>query len=419
MTVDRPDRLRYLVAAAGAATMSLTVIGCGGSHPQQPVLAAPAGSARLLATMQGVIWSFRQVNGSAGLLRSTSRGRRWAVALPAPGAGSRLVASFFFGGGTAWAVERTAATGAVVVLRTANGGRSWGRNALPGAAAAGPAASYQIYFADALHGWVLASGARQGPPSASPLPHGRQQMMLWSTVNTGRTWTALPGRSLPMQGMPLAGVGQGSCSDQPDITFANPVDGWLTQGSCGHGTAKPRVWRTRDGGRTWAPAPLPAPAGGWGTWAGALKITKKRTVVTTAGVDVGQVRLVRTGVDAILLVPVSVGRSGLVIERSSDGGRNWQVAGRVHLGRQAGGRAPDWWFDPVDVARWVISAPGRLIETADGGRSWTYVGSASKLPAAPISFLDLRHGFLLGAGAVAAFHTADHGQTWTAQPAPQ
>ena len=433
MTADRPGRCREarrgpgrrLAGAAGAAAISLGLIGCGNAHPGEPVLAAPAGSAHLLATSQGVIWSSRRVNGAEGLLRSTNRGGVWKIVQPGRSPGSSLVASFFFGGGTAWAVQRLPDAGGqgdgTIVLRTTNGGRTWARGAaLPGEITGpGFAPSYQVYFADLLHGWVLAAGSAPGDPSASPLPDEKQRMQLWSTSNGGRTWHRLPGQGLPLQGLPLTFVGQGGCLDQPTITFVNPIDGWISQGSCGHGSDPPRVWRTGDGGRTWTASPLRTPAGGWGPWAGTLRSTPKGAVVATPGIDVGQVRPARSGIDAIVLVPVSVGRSGLVIERSTDGGRTWQIAGRVQLGGRHRDEAPGWWFDPIDAMHWVISAPGSLIETADGGQQWTYTGSAMNLPAAPISFINLSHGFMQGTGRYVAFHTADHGQTWTGQPVPQ
>ncbi len=429
MTADRPGPhrgpRRRLAAAVGAAAISLGLLGCGSGHPGEPVLAAPAGSAHLLATMQGVIWSSRRIDGTEYLMRSTNRGGVWKVALPAQEPGASLLASFFFGAGTAWAVERLPGADGqgdrITVLGTSNGGRSWTRStALPGEIASpGFAPSYQIYFADLLHGWVLATGSAQGGPSASPLPDYQQQMELWSTSNGGRTWSRLPARKLPLQGLSLTFVGQGGCLDQPTIAFANPIDGWISQGSCGHGLDAPQVWRTGDGGRTWTATRLRAPAGGWGPWAGTLQSTRKGAVVATPGIDVGQVRLVSSQIDAIVLAPVSVGRSGLVIERSADGGRTWQIAGRVQLDGRHRNEAPGWWFDPVDAKHWVISAPGNLIETADGGKRWTYIGSAMNLPAAPISFFDLAHGFLQGTGKYAAFHTFDHGQTWTGQPVPQ
>ena len=92
-------------------------------------------------------------------------------------------------------------------------------------------------------------------------------MLLWASTDGGRTWAERPPADLPGQGQVL-GRGAGSCGpvSSPHLAFATAQTGWFTEGDCGSGPARPRVWRTTDGGRRWSAALLPAPASGWGSW---------------------------------------------------------------------------------------------------------------------------------------------------------
>lgn len=409
-----PRRSRLPLAAA-VAILAAALAGCTGMGHAAPVLAAPAGSADLLATPQGVIWSFPSSSAGRAVLRSSDRGQHWIVALPGHGATAGLTASFFLGPGVAWVLQQRPGKHGTerVVLRTSSGGRHWWvSDPLPGQGPRpGQVSHDQLYFADAVHGWLLTV---TGPGR----PGGRQALSLWRTKDGGRTWTRLPRRGLPLQGWRPGWIGRagGDCTDDPAITFANPSDGWLTRGACGPASAGPQVWRTTDAGRTWNAVSLRAPAGGWTRWIG---YRYRRQAGSDAGrVSVGPAATVASGIHATVLVPIAIGASELVIERSTDGGRRWQIAGAVRTGAVPTQRGNPAWFDPVDGSHWVISAPGRIIETQDTGRHWTFVMSAVSLPGAPASFTNPRHGFVQGTGPVAALATWDAGRKWITQQAP-
>ena len=371
----------------------------------------------MLATPAGVVWSFQSGNGDAAVLRSADAGRHWRVALPAQGAEAGLVASYFLGQDHAWAVQANRRNGKpeiTTVFGTSDGGRRWWHSRpLPGDVAMTGRFSPddRISFADARHGWLLAAGTEQARSVPSGVGAGidRERLLLWRTTDGGRTWSTLPPRALPLQGLPMLRVGTSdTCIDQPSVAFANASDGWLSPGACGTGKAAPRIWRTSDGGRHWAPGSLPAPAGGWGDWAAGQ-----------GGVDVGAPRIVNSPAGAEILLPVAVGASGLVVEKSADAGRTWHLAGRLTTGAAPGASTPAAWFDPVDASHWVVSAPGRLIETADAGRTWTSTRTAVSLPGAPASFTGPGRGFVQGTGRVAALATSDRGRTWAAEQAPR
>jgi photosystem II stability/assembly factor-like uncharacterized protein len=420
----RASRARWSLLAAAAVTVSLAGAGCASNGPASsaPILSAPPGSADLLST-RGVVWSFQPGDGSNGVLISPDLGQHWRVALPEQGTHFGLVASYFLGRGEAWAVEQHQhAYGrgeTTTVFGTTDGGTKWFRSdPLPGDVTGPSVPCDQVYFSDGSHGWLLAAGTELPTPSASGMTLTRQMMRLWSTSTGGHTWTQFPPRNLPLQHMRIPGDGPG-CSGEPAISFANQVDGWMTAGTLGKGHARPEVWRTTDGGRRWVAAPLAPPPGGWGSWADNFLNNASTPLGSRTVSKVGPPRVVPSGLDATVLVPVEIGPSRLVIERSTDGGRTWQIASSVSTGLpSANDRPAPTWFDPIDASHWVISAPGELVETADAGASWTTVTTPVSLPGAPASFNSLSQGFVQGTGLAVALATTDGGRKWGAEKSP-
>ena len=361
----RQPRLR--LAATAAVVLAFVVTGRSSPLPVAGAAqnAALAGAANLLSTTQGVVWSFNIENGSGVVLRSADDGNRWRVVLSelASQVSFGLVASYFLGPEDAWAALEEQ-TGATSVYRTSDGGRHWDRSDLRIVAPppSMPILFDQLYFADPEHGWLLAVGTDLGSGSANSL-----LMLLWRTDDGGRTWSQLPPTSLPPQSVELPPYAGSACPvfSPPHIAFTTPNIGWWTYGACGTGAARPLVWRTRDGGRNWTPSPLSAPPGGWGSW----------DVLDQGGTDVGAPYLIPTKTGTTIVVPVSVGRSRLVVERSLDMGRTWRIAGMVDTHSLPLQSTPADWFDPVNALDWVVAAPGGLIETTDAGRSWTLIRS--------------------------------------------
>jgi len=406
-----------LLSGAVAAVLATWVGAAGCAGPSGPALAMgrAGGAASLLATSGGVVWSFSATELGNGVLRSADGGRRWKVVLfPSRFAGD-LTASYFLGPGRAWVADqqrRAFGQGeTTTVLGTSDGGATWWRSRpLPGDVTTCCAEmTDQVYFANPRHGWLLAAGTLSRPGATAG--GGWQVMRLWRTMDGGRTWMPLPAGPLPLQGTSWRTRVPPECGiDPPQVAFADARDGWLTEGACGLGPARPLVWRTSDGGLHWTPAALKAPGGGWGDWLGS-------SGPGPGGVSVGPPRIAVSGTGAaVVLVPVSTG-SGLVIERSADAGRTWYVAGRVQAGLDSDTEARDW-FTVIDARHWVVSGPAELIETADGGRTWRVAGYPSAAPGSPASFLSLRRGFVRSYGSVVARATGDGGRTWARLPAP-
>jgi hypothetical protein len=124
----------FVVAGVGAAVLSLAVAGCVSAAPRahDTSVGGPAGAANVLATSEGIAWSFDNQDGSGVVLRSADGGRHWRVALPAqmPGSCCGLVASYFLGSQHAWAVEESPG-GISSVYRTSDGGQRWQRAGMP------------------------------------------------------------------------------------------------------------------------------------------------------------------------------------------------------------------------------------------------------------------------------------------------
>ena len=162
-----------------------------------------------------------------------------------------------------------------------------------------------------------------------------------------------------------------------------------------------------NGDHNWTPSVLPAPAGGWGRW----------HVLYQGGTDVGAPFLIPTRAGTTIVVPVSVGTSRLVVERSLDMGRTWRIVGMVDTHSLPLQSTPADWFDPVNALDWVVAAPGGLIETTDAARSWTLIRSPVTMSGQPASFTSPGDGFVQGAGLVIAMRTGDRGRTWSPESA--
>lgn len=380
------------VAGASACTSSTS------PHSVPPTPKAVPGAADLLAAAGGVVWASHLRGDTSVILRSGDDGRHWRVALSVPTSNHDfgIVASYFLGPEHAWALDEHV-DGASWVYYTSDGGRSWQTTGLPESGAAGSPTHDQIEFRTPTDGSLLAVGTAYGPTDALSLA-------AWRTTDGGASWHRLP--SLPLQGLRLAAYGRTACPvfAPPHLTLGADGTGWYTSGGCEHGVARPRVWRTEDGGTHWSAVRLPAPAGGWGRW----------NVLGQGGTETGAVSIIDTGTSATLLVPVAVGAASLVVERSTDAGRSWQLAGEMNTRGAPTRTPPAELFDPVDVDRWVVSATGGLVETADGGRTWTFFRAILDDPEQPISFRTLRDGFRAGSDLVAAQRTTDAGRSWTA-----
>jgi photosystem II stability/assembly factor-like uncharacterized protein len=175
-------------------------------------------------------------SGAKGTVLRTTDGRTWQV-LPVPGAAAldfRDIAAF----DANTAVAMSAGPGeASRIYRTSDGGATW-QLAVTNPDPQG--------FWDAIAFWDAQRGVLFGDPV-----QGRFQVRV--TGDGGATWQPVVDEegllALPSEG---AFAASGTC-----LTVAGSTDAWFATG----GAQNPRVFHSKDGGRTWASASVPVAAG--------------------------------------------------------------------------------------------------------------------------------------------------------------
>jgi photosystem II stability/assembly factor-like uncharacterized protein len=263
---------------------------------------------------------------------------------------------------------------ALVEEQTSDGGRSWVSHRV---APASPALEEsgglpaQVGFVDGRDGWILAPRVSSANFSVADL---------FVTHDGGTSWTQRPA--------PFAG----------EVSFADASTGWIAGGP-GSG----RLDVTHDGGVTWTAQALPFPSG----QDAAAAVYSAPTFVDAT---VGYLPVTLTGDDAIV-----------DWFRTVDAGRTWTLRRRVDT--HAGSNRPD--------AAAATPAGSLLTAVAHGARLDTDgTAAASQLPidanaaVTTIRFDSPRHGIALLAGGVcrtfksscgtydALFATSDAGSAW-------
>lgn len=187
------------------------------------------------------------------------------------------------------------------------------------------------------------------------------------------------------------------------IEMVDEQHGWaIAQGRAG-------LYRTADGGQTW-------------------------TSVTPPGAESSfDLDLVARSQDRAWLVltqhEAGEGFAPVVVFRTVDGGAQWERAQFVTAFRSLYGSSVHFLDDQhgfvlVEPEHGMSSRPGVLYGTTDGGRSWTEVAGADRVPfAGKVGFSSGSTGWIVGhqvstTPELLAF-TADGGLTWTVQDPPQ
>lgn len=206
------------------------------------------------------------------------------------------------------------------LLRGTDAGRTWQPVALPLPGGLSARDGGGIAFAGPQHAWV----SLPNPCRSTYCPD-----LLFTSSDGGSTWIRLePG--LPIEGAMLA--------------FADPRSGAAV------GRARYRLFRTRDGGRTWIYDEFPR----------ALTIDS----LSYAGAP-DQLWLAGT------LSQADPGRSEGVVLHSADGGERWAVfrATELHPAQIQFTTPDQGWL----VANWSEGGAGSLLVTRDGGHTWRQV----------------------------------------------
>lgn len=333
-----------------------------------------------------------------GLFSSSDGGQTWThLPLVADGGPAIRIAG-----------HRSASAGEVLVdhhpsvlLATHDAGASWAQLVPP------PAPDGHWRFFDGRHG--VGAGTFLDPAAILRSSDGGQTWQQVGSIPSG------PPRS-PGSTQLLA------------LSFAGPQHGWAvlqTANQTRDGT-RLTLYRTSDGGATWAPLPaipqdardryamlsfVSATTGYAASFWGHLAVTHDggQTFQPVSSADV-------LGTSDVRFVSAQQGWriQDASLFSTSDGGRSWR---HIPLGYRAQQIAPlsatRFWLIAADCRQETPCVP-TLLTTADGGRSWTREDPGTLAPGHVI-FADSRHGWLWDQQG-RPYRTTDGGRTWLPLP---
>lgn len=253
------------------------------------------------------------------------------------------------------------------LYRSTDQGKTWQQRPIPPATIPQP----EISFIDDHEGW-LATG---GVPATQCTFAGTN---IWHTTDAGASW-----QNLGSSGMRDAQCKQG-------LSFVDSTHGFL---AAWDPNARPTIYRTSDGGRTWVGSTLPDPPdfvsqpGGFVLTAGLVKKFGNTLLVEAWGRQDGDVPYRQ------------------YVFRSTDGGMTWSFLVK------APNSADTLAF--VTSTRWVLIVPGQSMETTTAGQQWhPYASDYQQAAGVPpqIVFADTQVGYTSVRGGIQ--RTVDGGAHW-------
>jgi len=301
--------------------------------------------------------------GNSYVLRTGDGGATWYnVSMPGV---SSVRNGFFQDSNKGWALTPDA------LYRTIDGGIRWTQYDVPFNGG-------YIQFLDDNNGFVL-SGELSGMQ--------RHAVYLYQTTNGGATWTLNYANdpSQPNNPLPFSGHKNG-------MTFRDTLTGWVGGDIPTPGFAY--LYKTPDGGRTWAQQPLTLPVG-----------------YESAGIIIESPKFFGSN-DAILPVWMTTNTGlDLFIYVSHDGGASWtRSAGVVPQGRNVD------FISMNDGFAWSLN--GFFQVTNNSGASWSQItpniNFGDDMP--DMDFVSTTTGWVLQNeinGVTPLYRTSDGGLTWT------
>jgi photosystem II stability/assembly factor-like uncharacterized protein len=260
------------------------------------------------------------------------------------------------------------------LFRSTDRGATWEQRPVP--------AQFQYFapdisFISDMEGWFSVSNEPAGDCKS-------ESIAIWHTADAGATW------------QPLGSNGIAGAQCKKGLSFVDANRGFLDAWDPHHPAV---IYRTTDGGRTWAASKhLPSPPG-----------------VKTVCIDcIAMQSAIVRAFGSTLLVPAwqQSGPGPEYVLRSNDGGATWAYAAS----------APDQGGNVtlVTASRWLkLIGPGQSIETTDAGVSWhRYASHYSQAAgvAADFVFADAAVGYGTVRGGIT--RTTDGGLHWTAIETP-
>ena len=397
---------RGLRAAAGAAAVVVVVVGAllvfqsrNGDRVAatplptlpaitQPALPSAAPSPTILDAGRWLdattAWS---LDAGRNVRITTDAGQHWSQPHPIPN-DPDLGLDFHDAthGYTAW-IGASGEQRDVTVSLTDDGGTTW--RTIPLASIPGSAgdALGNVHFSDPDHGVMLVTTWTGGPIRSLDACLG------WSTADRGATWSSIIGAPCFDVGGPQWGdASTGIVARERGATVA----------------------LTRDGGRTWINGTLPEGiAGASFRW---LAIPRDGAIVRLVGAALPEGVL--RPFPLVVLAPAADGTAWTVVDQPAGMNANTIMA-----------------LDPLDLQHWlalVVTEDGgttSLVETFDGGRSWSTFADTGLMTGSLLDFADRLHGTVQGlrlegacgsepgcSGTGTMWFTNDGGQSWHQVP---
>ena len=358
-----------------------------GSAAASAIPAVPAaegiGDLRMFSTSTG--WAQRLTDGA--VLHTTQGVQRWTIASPPAG---QILAVAYVDPEVARALTTPSGASAQTTVQawgTEDGGATWSAGGAFDVRGFNASIGGVLDFVDAETGWFSQFEAAEGVSGSA----------LYRTVDGGAHWSEVAAMSDSTLGAGPAGILPGGCVALT-AAFVSDSTGWLT-GTCAAGS--PPLYVTHDGGQTWAVAPLhPLPKGSdeetsfpptfTSQESGAL-LTENETEAgpTTslfATTDGGISWLLRStkagaplatavvGADDGWLVTDGDGTAGAPdLYATGDGGSTWtHLDAFPFVGLSLDFLTPDVGWAAPDL-RELDGGPTYVVQTVDGGRTWTAV----------------------------------------------
>lgn len=310
--------------------------------------------------------------GDGYVLRTTDGGVTWYNVLPTSGR------AYFPNASRAWVLSGN------VLYRTTDGGRTWSQNEVPFSGG-------HIQVINDANGFVM---------SGEPSGMHKHAVDLYQTTDGGATWT-LKYTNNPL--VPNPGTGLPFGGNKSGMSFRDTLRGWVSGEIPTNGFVY--LYKTMDGGTTWAQQNLTLPSG-----------------YSNAFISAGLPKFFNAN-DGVLPVwmTLDVGKRDLFIYVTRDGGSTWT--------RTAGFSRQGWNADFISLTEgftWNIN--GYLQTTKNSGGSWTQVASnvnfGDDIPI--MDFVSATTGWVVQNqvnGVRPLYRTLDGGKTWTllnaAPPQPQ
>lgn len=266
--------------------------------------------------------------------------------------------------------------GSALLYRSTDRGTTWRQRPIPPGHFPNP----EISFIDDQQGWFATGGVPETQCNGAGTA-------VWHTSDGGTTWQQVA--SVDWQHQGPGRIGYRQCKE--GLSFVDALLGFL---GASDPNTRPTIYRTADGGLTWAASTLPDPPG---------------FVTYGAG---GALRPgLAKGFGKPLLIPAwgmqpSAQMESEYIFRSVDGGATWTYLASAGPGIDA--------VTFVTDSRWLkISNDGSALETTDAGKTWHSYPSGYQ-DAAGVSSTFVFADSLVGYGTVRGGiqRTVDGGLHW-------